>query len=84
MSKLVLVFLAAVATVVLAQQGSDYEHFFGGPNPGGDPSYASNPNQNTGPVLFPNSPDGGETSGVIVGASGYGFVPPRTGSFGLV
>ncbi|XP_069696816.1 uncharacterized protein [Periplaneta americana] len=76
MSKLVLVCLAVVAGLAVAQQG-DYDHFFGGPNPGSDPSIPSSGSQNTGPVLFPNSPDGGETSGVIVGASGYGFVPPR-------
>lgn len=31
-----------------------------------------------GPVLFPPSPSGdpSQTSGVVVGASGYGFVPP--------
>ncbi|XP_067008258.1 uncharacterized protein [Anabrus simplex] len=35
-----------------------------------------------GPVLFPQAPAGtpGETSGVVVGASGYGFVPPGTQS----
>lgn len=34
-----------------------------------------------GPILFPNTPPGSETSGVVVGASGFGFVPPggRTG-----
>ncbi|XP_046740604.1 uncharacterized protein LOC124408012 [Diprion similis] len=33
---------------------------------------------NRGPVVFPPGPQSGsdETSGVIVGASGYGFVPP--------
>ncbi|KAF5305566.1 hypothetical protein FQA39_LY01657 [Lamprigera yunnana] len=36
------------------------------------------PRQNTGPVVFPPAPpDNGETSGVIPGASGYGFVPPN-------
>lgn len=32
----------------------------------------------TGPVVFPPSPPGdpSQTSGVVVGASGYGFVPP--------
>lgn len=32
-----------------------------------------------GPVVFPPSPPDAvdETSGVIVGASGYGFVPPQ-------
>ncbi|KAF2891872.1 hypothetical protein ILUMI_14308 [Ignelater luminosus] len=35
------------------------------------------PRQNTGPVVFPPAPpDNGETSGVVPGASGYGFVPP--------
>ncbi|KAF9810123.1 hypothetical protein SFRURICE_011291 [Spodoptera frugiperda] len=37
------------------------------------------PTQNSkGPVLFPPSPSGdpSQTSGVVVGASGYGFVPP--------
>lgn len=31
-----------------------------------------------GPVVFPPSPPGdpSQTSGVVVGASGYGFVPP--------
>lgn len=36
------------------------------------------PRANTGPVLFPAPPaDNGQTSGVVVGASGYGFVPPN-------
>lgn len=40
---------------------------------------ARDPRQNTGPVVFPPSPpDNGETSGVVVGASGYGFVPPNS------
>lgn len=39
---------------------------------------ARDPRQNPGPVVFPPAPpDNGETSGVIVGASGYGFVPPN-------
>lgn len=38
---------------------------------------ARDPRANTGPVVFPPAPpDNGETSGVVVGASGYGFVPP--------
>lgn len=34
-----------------------------------------------GPVLFPQNPESpnAETSGVVVGASGYGFVPPNQG-----
>ncbi|KAK0174192.1 hypothetical protein PV328_007301 [Microctonus aethiopoides] len=41
------------------------------------------PRSNTGPVLFPSgpTPTNDETSGVIVGASGFGFVPPNTGFF---
>lgn len=34
-----------------------------------------------GPVLFPPAPaDSGMTSGVVVGASGFGFVPPNNPS----
>ncbi|EEB14177.1 conserved hypothetical protein [Pediculus humanus corporis] len=40
---------------------------------------------NTGPVIFPPAPESRDTSGVIVGASGYGFVPPGSkGSRGAV
>lgn len=40
---------------------------------------ARDPRQNQGPVVFPPAPpDNGETSGVVVGASGYGFVPPNS------
>ncbi|XP_025423277.1 uncharacterized protein LOC112692727 [Sipha flava] len=34
------------------------------------------PRENRGPVTFPVTQPGSETSGVIVGASGFGFVPP--------
>ncbi|KAL5241920.1 hypothetical protein ACI65C_009330 [Semiaphis heraclei] len=34
------------------------------------------PRENRGPVLFPVTQPGSETSGVVVGASGFGFVPP--------
>ncbi|XP_022919936.1 uncharacterized protein [Onthophagus taurus] len=46
-----------------------------------DSSYRSarDPRQDRGPVVFPQAPsDNGETSGVVVGASGYGFVPPSS------
>jgi len=35
-----------------------------------------------GPVLFPPGPppNSADSSGVIVGASGYGFVPPSAGN----
>ncbi|CAH0558773.1 unnamed protein product [Brassicogethes aeneus] len=56
---------------------SDYPGFGGGL----DASYTAtrDPRQNTGPVVFPAAPpDNGETSGVVVGASGFGFVPPNS------
>ncbi|XP_065221301.1 uncharacterized protein LOC135846245 [Planococcus citri] len=37
---------------------------------------ARDPRQDRGPVQFPSAPIGPETSGVRVGASGFGFVPP--------
>ncbi|VVD02673.1 unnamed protein product [Leptidea sinapis] len=39
---------------------------------------ARDPRANTGPVVFPPSPPGDPsiTSGVVPGASGYGFQPP--------
>ncbi|XP_032515425.1 uncharacterized protein LOC116768730 isoform X2 [Danaus plexippus] len=39
---------------------------------------ARDPRANRGPVVFPPSPPGdpSQTSGVVVGASGYGFQPP--------
>ncbi|XP_058453345.1 E3 ubiquitin-protein ligase Hakai isoform X2 [Malaya genurostris] len=62
---------------------------FGGPSAFADADFSSNrltavsgrdPRQNRGPVVFPPPPTDGpmESSGVIVGASGYGFVPPST------
>ncbi|KAL1139857.1 hypothetical protein AAG570_006834, partial [Ranatra chinensis] len=56
---------------VIAAQGFD---FFGG-----YPSFGAGPRDsraNRGPVVFPMTLPGAESSGVRVGASGYGFVPP--------
>ncbi|XP_045447280.1 uncharacterized protein LOC123655556 [Melitaea cinxia] len=41
---------------------------------------ARDPRANTGPVVFPPSPAGdpSQTSGVVPGASGYGFQPPNS------
>ncbi|XP_050532670.1 uncharacterized protein LOC126900779 [Daktulosphaira vitifoliae] len=39
------------------------------------PQNSRDPRENRGPVLFPATQPGGESSGVIVGASGFGFVP---------
>nr|XP_018911838.1 PREDICTED: uncharacterized protein LOC109040367 isoform X1 [Bemisia tabaci] len=54
---------------------------FGGPSFRGEElsrTQSRDPRENRGPVLFPPSAMaiGPETSGVVVGASGFGFVPP--------
>ncbi|XP_037028079.1 uncharacterized protein LOC119068558 [Bradysia coprophila] len=56
---------------------------FGGPSAfsgglGVGSTNVRDPRQNRGPVVFPDPPQDGpmESSGVIVGASGFGFVPP--------
>ncbi|KAK9744194.1 hypothetical protein QE152_g7989 [Popillia japonica] len=77
------IFLAILALVKSQYYGFDElpSNAFSG---GLDASYRStrDPRQNRGPVLFPQAPpDNGETSGVIVGASGYGFVPPQQRSY---
>ncbi|GJQ74196.1 hypothetical protein Trydic_g19107 [Trypoxylus dichotomus] len=77
------IFLAVLALVRSQYYGlNDFpKNAFSG---GLDASYHStrDPRQNRGPVLFPQAPpDNGETSGVVVGASGYGFVPPKQRSF---
>ncbi|XP_053679938.1 uncharacterized protein LOC128730877 [Anopheles nili] len=60
---------------------------FGGPSAFGGQDLSGtlnagirDPRQNRGPVVFPPAPADApvESSGVIVGASGYGFVPPNT------
>ncbi|XP_073978057.1 uncharacterized protein isoform X2 [Rhodnius prolixus] len=61
----------ATMIAVVASQGFDYF--------GGFPGFAASPRDpraNRGPVTFPVTQPGRETSGVRVGASGYGFVPP--------
>ncbi|XP_072938963.1 uncharacterized protein [Epargyreus clarus] len=70
---------------------AQYDHFgvdfsggylatsFGAPRYNGlSAAAARDPRANTGPVVFPPSPPGdpSQTSGVVVGASGYGFQPP--------
>lgn len=74
---MVLLVLVAAASLAAAQSFGDFFPGFSAPaqaSPGGGRA-------NTGPILFPNTPPGSETSGVVVGASGFGFVPPggRTG-----
>ncbi|EZA48462.1 uncharacterized protein LOC105285557 [Ooceraea biroi] len=76
---ILVVFVAAVLASVTAQ---DFRHFFAGFGPYSvQTSIMRDPRSNRGPVLFPPGPppNTADTSGVIVGASGYGFVPPSAG-----
>uniref|UniRef100_A0A1L8DP29 Putative conserved secreted protein n=1 Tax=Nyssomyia neivai TaxID=330878 RepID=A0A1L8DP29_9DIPT len=82
------------SSLVMAQYfGGDHYNFgynslsgdFGGPSDfasqfGQSGSSVRDPRQDRGPVVFPPSPANApvESSGVIVGASGYGFVPPQS------
>ncbi|XP_033215258.1 uncharacterized protein LOC117171761 isoform X2 [Belonocnema kinseyi] len=70
--------LVLVATVF----AQDYSQLFAGFGPYLRlTSGMRDPRSNTGPVLFPPGPESNpaETSGVVVGASGFGFVPPNSG-----
>ncbi|XP_025267946.1 uncharacterized protein LOC105258732 [Camponotus floridanus] len=69
-------FIMAILTGASAQ---NFRHFFGGFSP--YIQAARDPRSNRGPVLFPPGPppNSADSSGVIVGASGYGFVPPSAG-----
>ncbi|XP_037913223.1 uncharacterized protein LOC119652913 isoform X3 [Hermetia illucens] len=81
-----IVFFCLCAVVASAQffgpqfdSSGSYSGFggdFGGPSAFGN---IRDSRQNRGPVVFPDPPADApiESSGVIVGASGYGFVPPR-------
>ncbi|XP_021182330.1 uncharacterized protein LOC110370740 isoform X1 [Helicoverpa armigera] len=86
--KIALVVCACIA-LTSAQFGhydvdfSDFGTSFGGAGYNSYAAAARDPRANQGkgfqgPVLFPPSPSGdpSQTSGVVVGASGYGFVPP--------
>ncbi|XP_060524990.1 uncharacterized protein LOC132701230 isoform X2 [Cylas formicarius] len=71
--------LACLAAVAKAQFGRFGFSSFGGFGLDSPLAAIRDPRQNTGPVVFPPAPpDNGETSGVVVGASGYGFVPPNS------
>ncbi|XP_014287139.1 collagen alpha-2(I) chain [Halyomorpha halys] len=63
--------LAVVVVAVSAQFD-----FFGGYPGGFGAAGPRDPRDNRGPVTFPVTSGGSETSGVRIGASGYGFVPP--------
>ncbi|XP_073949684.1 uncharacterized protein isoform X1 [Choristoneura fumiferana] len=84
--------LCACVALTAAQFGLDYgldysDNFaptnFGGPllntlSAAGARDPRANTGTLNGPVVFPPSPPGdpSQTSGVVPGASGYGFVPP--------
>ncbi|XP_054266688.1 uncharacterized protein LOC128988926 [Macrosteles quadrilineatus] len=74
---LIALYMCALFSIALSQ----YFDFFGGPHSTGLVGGARDSRGNRGPVVFPPSAPGTETSGVRVGASGYGFVPapPRGG-----
>ncbi|XP_011552696.2 uncharacterized protein LOC105384200 isoform X1 [Plutella xylostella] len=79
---------AALVAAQYEHYGLDFSNSFLATSFGAAPSFntlsaagARDPRANTGnlgPVVFPPSPAGdpGQTSGVVPGASGYGFVPP--------
>ncbi|XP_015596220.1 uncharacterized protein LOC107268202 [Cephus cinctus] len=75
-------FIVAALASVYAQ---DYSQLFAGFGPYLQQSNSGmrDPRSNTGPVLFPAGPppNDADTSGVIVGASGFGFVPPNSGIY---
>lgn len=80
--------IALVVCACIAVTSAQFSHFdvdfsdfgtsFGGPTYNNFAAAARDPRANPGPVLFLPSPSGdpSQTSGVVVGASGYGFVPP--------
>ncbi|XP_031366972.1 uncharacterized protein LOC102674489 isoform X4 [Apis dorsata] len=80
------ILILLVFTVLAAVSSQDYSQLFAGFGPYIRQAVAMrDPRSNRGPVLFPPGPppNNEDTSGVIVGASGYGFVPPNQGSFSI-
>ncbi|KAL4705596.1 hypothetical protein ACJJTC_004473 [Scirpophaga incertulas] len=85
MNSYVKILVVLCSCIALTTAQFDYSGFDGFFNSGFDiqgynglsAAAARDPRANTGPVVFPPSPpsDPSQTSGVIVGASGYGFVP---------
>lgn len=73
----VVLYICSLLVLATAQYGlQDFDFYSRSYNA---PLQTRDPRQNPGPVVFPPAPpDNGETSGVVVGASGYGFVPPNS------
>ncbi|XP_031773797.1 uncharacterized protein LOC100863346 isoform X2 [Apis florea] len=77
------ILILLVFTVLAVVSSQDYNQLFAGFGPYIRQAVAMrDPRSNRGPVLFPPGPppNNEDTSGVIVGASGYGFVPPNQAS----
>ncbi|XP_014475525.1 PREDICTED: uncharacterized protein LOC106744901 [Dinoponera quadriceps] len=78
----IIVLVAFVMAILANVSAQNFRHFFTGFNPYvQSAAVMRDPRSNRGPVLFPPGPppNSADTSGVIVGASGYGFVPPSAG-----
>ncbi|XP_072767384.1 uncharacterized protein Wat [Anoplolepis gracilipes] len=78
----IIILVAFVMAILTAVSAQNFRHFFAGLSPYIQTA-VRDPRSNRGPVLFPPGPppNSADTSGVIVGASGYGFVPPSAGYF---
>ncbi|KAL6422854.1 hypothetical protein ACFW04_010408 [Cataglyphis niger] len=78
-----LILVTFVMAILMGVSTQNFRHFFAGFNPYIQSAVMRDPRSNRGPILFPPgpAPNSGDTSGVIVGASGYGFVPPTAGRF---
>ncbi|XP_012283520.1 uncharacterized protein LOC105701384 [Orussus abietinus] len=80
----IVAFMMVLLAAVVGSFGQGYGQLFAGFGSYGRlTSGMRDPRSNTGPVLFPPGPPANpaDTSGVVVGASGYGFVPPNAGIF---
>ncbi|KAH0948356.1 hypothetical protein HN011_009726 [Eciton burchellii] len=77
-----IIILVAFMAVLAGASAQSFRHFFAGFGPYVQTAVMRDPRSNRGPVLFPPGPppNTADTSGVIVGASGYGFVPPGAGN----
>ncbi|XP_032666107.1 uncharacterized protein LOC116841820 [Odontomachus brunneus] len=78
----IIVLVAFVMAILASVSAQNFRHFFAGFNPYiQSATVMRDSRSNRGPVLFPPGPppNSADTSGVVVGASGYGFVPPSAG-----
>ncbi|XP_043686557.1 uncharacterized protein LOC122638017 [Vespula pensylvanica] len=81
----IIALIAFLMAVLMGVRAQSYRQLYAGFGPYFQQSAGlRDPRSNRGPILFPPGPEPNraDTSGVIVGASGYGFVPPNTGFLG--